>query len=144
MKCHHDHQAILFPLAAAVILLCVSCQKGPLVGDRAAERNVGVDKCLIDLASPQPCTLSKIKDDRVVWINNSSAPVFVCFDPNNDPFEAYAWDVPANDKRRSGSISAGVNPPPGGTLTYYFVTSSTYCVPPSQSPKTNPKIIIGQ
>jgi hypothetical protein len=144
MECKLKNQATLLSLAAVVMLLCISCQKKPQPKDPTAARNTFSDKCKIDLASPQPCTLSKFWDERVVWVNNSSAEVYVCADPHNDPFEAYGWLVPPMDKRKSGAIWPGVNPPTGGTLSFDFYTSKTFCVwPPPDETRTNPKIIIG-
>ena len=107
------------------------------------------DKCMIDLqVVPSACDLSKSKDERLVWVNKSDMGLYVCGNPKNEPFEAYAWYVPAGGKRRSGKImdSAAIQ---DGYL--FDVTSSPCGSPTTQSgteskgggpPQGNPKIIV--
>ena len=142
MRSRTRHQLLLLAFVGTAMLLCVSC-RSKTIDDRAEAGAVLTDKCLIDVASPQPCTLSKSKDERAVWVNNSSTDVFVCVNPDDDPFEAYGWKVPHNDKRKAGSVKAGVTP--DLTKTYTFYSSASFCTwPPSTAGiRTNPKIIIG-
>jgi hypothetical protein len=141
MECHNKHQAILLSLTTAVMLLCISCQNRTQLNDHAAARDTYTDKCLIDLSSPPPqCPLSKAKDERVVWINNSDGDLNVCFDPNNHPFGAYSFNVPRHNRQPSGKISASVNP--GQEYGYYSSSSPCVWPPPGVRPRTNPKIII--
>jgi hypothetical protein len=142
MESHRKSRLWLLPLAGTVVLLCISCQDKTAISDRVQAGAATIDKCVIDLANPQDCTLSKFLDERAVWLNNSGTAVFVCANPDNDPFEAYGWQVPANGgKRKTGSIMSSVSP--GGEYTFY--TSDKFCTwpQPSEGRRSNPKIIIG-
>ena len=132
------YRPILLSLVA-VTFLCVSIQgrSGPATGSISPDR--ATDKCVIDLANVQPCTLSMKNDDRVVWVNNSASDVYVCANPVQDPFEAYAWKVPPSDKRKSGKIRDAATP---GTYMFYQSTSACTVPPTRDKQRTNPQIII--
>jgi hypothetical protein len=132
---------ILFSLAAGVLVSCIWHPSKSSFGDRT-EAAPAVDKCKIDIAVQPPCTLSKGADERIVWINNSNDPMLVCMDPSNDPFDAFAWLVPANGQRKSGPILPNVNLPSGQTLDYEYWPSKTSCAQDFRK-KDNPKIKIG-
>jgi hypothetical protein len=137
MKPLQIYQILLFIVASAAISLCISCQTDPTSAGPSGGGRTVVDKCKIDVASPQDCPLSKGNDERAIWINNSSSGMYVCFDPNSDPFEGYGFYVPPNDKRKSGKITDETNP---SSFSYYI--SGSTCVVPLPV-RTNPKIIIG-
>lgn len=139
---------VLFVFLIAAILICTSCQKKTPAPEPSAPRETYTDKCHIDISSTTvipDCSLSKQYDERAVWENKSTGGLYVCMNPLNNPFEAYAWYVPANDKRKSGKITDATNPSSTG---YEFKPSPSPCVWPLSSASdkrlTNPKIIIGQ
>lgn len=140
MKRHR--KMILLSLAVGALLFCISYPYKSSFGDRT-EAAPALDKCKIDLAVQPTCDLSKGLDDRIIWINNSAEPMLVCMDPSNDPFDAYAWVVPAHKQQKSGPILPTVNPPPGKTLDYDYYSSKTSCAPSDFHIKDNPKIKIG-
>ena len=141
MKPLQKYQLLLLIVASALISLCVSCQSNRTsAGSMGSERTV-VDRCRIDVATPQDCPLSKGGDERAIWINNSGSGVYVCFNPIGDPFEGYAFYVPPNGKRKSGKITDETNP--STSPISYYISASPCVVPPPETIKTNPKIIIG-
>ncbi len=142
MKCQQKQQAILLSLAATVMLLCISCHGKTQSNEQRVAQETFVDKCPISIPSLTQCTLSQMNDERVVWINNSGANLYVCFDPRNGPFEAYAWSVPDQGRRRSGRIRDDINPPQA--YEFYYSTSPCVWPPPGVHTETNPKIIIKQ
>ncbi len=141
MRCQRHSRAFVTSLIFLVGLTCNSCQDHLPV---ASPGQPILSECKIDLtSSAASCTLSKVRDERVLWDNaQSDVDQFVCADPTNDPFEAYAWLVPRHDKRKSGGIVTGLNPPASGK-EFTFTVSGTACtgapIPPT---RTNPKIVI--
>jgi hypothetical protein len=139
MEFNQKQRVLLLSVAAAVILICISCQTKTQPNDTKRVPAAYVDKCVVYLANPQDCPLLSFgNDERVVWINNTGADVYVCFDPHSDPFEAYAWYVTPGDKGKSGKIKDGVS-----YTTYDYYLSSTSCTVLNVTVKTNPKIKIG-
>lgn len=140
MERQRKHQAILFCTAAVVMLLCVSCQ-------HQAVPDTHVDKYFIDISDSNavgPYYLTKSKDERIVWINNSGNDLYICADPNNDPFEPYGWLVPKHDQRKSGKIRDAITPPHSYNQNEFY-TYSKPCLmspPTDESATSNPKIII--
>ena len=136
----HKYVAMLLSLGA-VMLLCISSQgkTKPTGGSAVLEHYT---ECPIDVNASGSCSLKESKDDRVVWVNTSAKDIYVCVDPNNDPFEAYAWLVPHQQTRKSGKIKESITP----GNTYTFSAGIAACtVPPTPSPggsRTNPQIII--
>lgn len=112
---------------ASVTFLCML-----LVGEPSSTKADAVPRptytCIMSLSNPQLCShnLSKGGDDRMVWDNDTGQPVYVCFDPDNSPFEAFAWKIPAHGKRNSGSIGQHVTPPAGKTLDFDWYKSPTF------------------
>ncbi len=139
MKPLQKYQLLFVFVASALIPVCISCQTNPTPAGPTPSGKTVVDKCRIDVSSPQDCPLSKGGDERAIWINNSGSGAYVCFDPNSDPFEGYAFFVPPNDKRKSGKITDETN---ASTFSYY-ISASPCTVTAPQTLRTNPKIIIG-
>src|SRR5258708_30628861 len=129
---------LLIVASAAVVSMCVYGQASSPTAEPASGGRTVVDKCKIDLSSPQDCTLSKGNDERAVFVNNSRSDLYVCFNPKNDPFEAYAFYVPASKERKSGKVKDESNPP----SSFEYFVSTKNCVWPTPI-RTNPKIIIG-
>jgi hypothetical protein len=141
MKPLPKYLRVLCIVSSVIVVLCVFSQANPTPAGSTGGGKAMVDKCKIDLASPQDCSLSKAADDRIIWINNSGSDMYVCFDPKSDPFEGYAFYVPPNDKRKSGKITDSTNP---SATPFTYSISATPC--PMAAPqiiRTNPKIIIG-
>ena len=141
MKPLQKYQLLFVIVASALISLCISGQAIPTSAESTAGGSAAIDKCIIDVASPQDCSLSKVANERIIWKNSSRSAMYVCFDPKSDPFDGYAFYVRPNDKRKSGKITDNTNP--SATPFVYNPSLSPCTVPPAPPIRTNPKIIIG-
>ena len=147
MKCHRIFNTALLLMVSAIGLVSMSCQNKPTdnsSGSVAAYTEYSVD---ISKDNAPPQTISKRRDQRIVWVNNSDGPLYVCIDPASDPFEAYGWYVPGKgDKRKAGKIVDGLNPAPGTGQSFTFNPSPNACPGTNSGPTpySTPKIIIVQ
>ena len=90
-----------------------------------------------------PCYVKKGRDE-IVWENLTKPNgVYMCVDSKKDPFEAYAWYIPYNEKRHTGKVRQDLTPDPHG---YDFYSSDAACTdPPTQTGETTrntPHVII--
>jgi hypothetical protein len=145
MELHRKYQ-ITPMLLVIMVFLCISCRTNTQPNIQAPVQDAGVDKCIVDLptsASFQCPPLSKGSDHRAVWNNTSTTKDwYVCFDPDlkKHPFEAYSWDVPSQERQKSGKIRSDITPSSTGYVYYDSPSPCTW--PPPTATDTNPKIII--
>lgn len=148
MKDYQIRNTALLVVVSAVVLVSTSRQ------NKTADNGSGAvpatyHEYSVDISddnAPQQ-KIHKTTDERIVWVNNSNGPLYICIDPANDPFEAYGWYVAGNGgTRKSGKIVDGLNPTPGADKTFTFNPSATACPGASfnQGVKSTPKIIIVQ
>jgi len=148
MKCYLIRNVALLLLVSAVLLVLSSCQ------NKTADKSTGgpipasYTEYSVDISDDHAPSqsISKTNDGRIVWVNNSNGPLYVCIDPGHDPFEAYGWYLLGGDKPKSGKIVDGLNPAAGTSQSFTFNPSSTACpgARADQGVKSTPKIIIVQ
>jgi hypothetical protein len=148
MKDYQIRNTALLLVVSAVVLVSASCQ------NKTADNGSGASPATyheysVDISNdnaPQQ-KIHKTNDERIVWVNNSNGPLYICIDPANDPFEAYGWYVPGNGgTRKTGKIVDGLNPAAGASIPFTFNPSPTACTGASfdQGVRSTPKIIIVQ
>jgi hypothetical protein len=109
--------------------------------------NPPLPKCgTVDASSsttPPACYVKKGRDE-IVWENLTKPNgVYMCVNSKKDPFEAYAWYIPYNEKRHTGKVRQDLTPDPHG---YDFYSSDDPCTdPPTKTGETirnTPHVII--
>jgi hypothetical protein len=130
-------------LIVVVGLFCASCEnKSSSEALDATSKSPAYTPVEISTTPTADTPLYMKPDGRVRWTNSSGLPVFVCFDPNYSPFEAYAWDIPASNGgkkgvRETGKIRADAvptHPIPKDGYLFPYTTSPTPCALPPPPP----------
>ena len=86
--------------------------------------------------------LSKRKDGRLTWINDTKSDYYVCFDQSvlaKQPFHAIVFFVPAGKQRDSGKIRDDAIP---GDVFYDVYQGPKMCTAPNYGVHGQPKIVI--